>query len=82
VWLRQPALLLRRIQKINGNSWTVPLASNPTCKARLVSRQVKGGLLTVCKIGQPCAFDGTIVPRDDDIVDPYWDSIDANPVKK
>jgi aconitase B len=50
------------------------------CKARVLSQQIKGGLLKVCKIGQKCVFSGNIIPRDGDI-DPYWDTIDANPVR-
>jgi hypothetical protein len=72
---------LGTIQTIAGNLWTVPsAASNPTCKARILSRQVKG-LLTVCKIGQKCVFVGIVVPRDGDVSEPYWDMIDAKPAR-
>ena len=55
------------IQTIAGHLWTVPSASsNPTCKARILSRQVNG-LLTVCKIAQKCVFVGTIIPYDGDV---------------
>ena len=90
VWLafgRYPAQAeemhcLGTIQTIAGNLWTVPsAASNPTCKARILSRQVTGGLLTVCKIAQKCVFVGTIIPRDGDISEPYWDMIDAKPAR-
>jgi hypothetical protein len=68
---------LGTIRTIAGNLWTVPSASsNPTCKARILSRQV-AGLLTVCKIDQKCVFDGRIIPRDGDVTEPYWDTIDA-----
>jgi hypothetical protein len=69
---------LGTIQTIAGNLWTVPsAASNPACRARILSRQVKGGLLTVCKIAQKCVFVGTIIPSDGDVTEPYWDRIDA-----
>jgi hypothetical protein len=74
---------LGTIQTIAGNLWTVPsAASNPTCKARILSRQVKG-LLTVCTIAQKCVFVGIVVPRDGDNTEPYWDTIEARtpPVK-
>src|SRR4029077_3921830 len=57
---------LGTIHTIAGNLWTVPsAASNPTCKARILSRQVKS-LLTVCKIAQKCVFVGIVIPRDGD----------------
>jgi len=63
---------LGTIQTIAGNLWTVPSAtSNPACKARILSRQVEGGLLTVCKIAQKCIFTGTVIPRDGDVTEPY-----------
>jgi hypothetical protein len=72
---------LGTIQTIAGNLWTVPsAASNPTCKARILSRQVKS-LLTVCKIAQKCVFVGIVIPRDGDNIEAYWDMIDAKPVK-
>ena len=61
---------LGTIQTIAGNLWTVPSAtSNPTCKARILSRQVKG-VLTVCKIAQKCVFVGIVVPRYGDVPSP------------
>ena len=72
---------LGTIQTIAGNLWTVPSAtSNPTCKARILSRQVKG-VLTVCKIAQKCVFVGIVVPRYGDSTEPYWDMIDAKPAR-
>jgi hypothetical protein len=77
-------LCVGTIQKIQGNLWTVPDASSePICRARILSRQVKGGLLTVCKIGQKCAFSGTIIippSQRRHSNEPYWDTIDAKPV--
>ena len=73
---------LGTIQTIAGNLWTVPsAASNPTCKARILPRQVNGGLLTVCKIAQKCVFVGIVIPRDGDNTEPYWDMIDAKPAR-
>ena len=64
-----------------GNLWTVAsAASNPTCKARILSRQVKS-LLTVCKIAQKCVFVGIVIPRDGDNIEAYWDMIDAKPAR-
>jgi hypothetical protein len=72
---------LGTIQTIAGNLWTVPSSfSNPTCKARILSRQVNG-LLTVCKIAQKCVFVGIVIPRDGDNTEPYWDTIDAKPAR-
>jgi hypothetical protein len=73
-------LCVGTIQKIQGNLWTVPNApSEPICRARILSRQVKA-LLFVCKVGQKCAFSGYIIPREG-AIDPYWDTIDAVPVR-
>jgi hypothetical protein len=89
VWLafgRYPARAedmncLGTIQTIAGNLWTVPsAASNPTCKARILSRQVKG-LLSVCKIAQKCVFVGIVILRDGDNTEPFWDTIDAKPTR-
>jgi hypothetical protein len=37
--------------------------------------------LTVCKIAQKCIFVGTVIPRDGDVTEPYWDMIDAKPAR-
>ena len=72
---------LGMIQPIAGNLWTVPsAASNPTCKAQILSRQVKS-FLTVCKIGQKCIFVGIVIPRDGENTEPFWDTIDAKPAR-
>ena len=72
---------LGTIQTIAGNLWTVPsAASNPTCKARILSRQVKS-LLSVCKAAQKCVFVGIVIPRDGDNTEPFWDTIDAKPTR-
>jgi hypothetical protein len=72
---------LGTVQTIAGNLWTVPsVSSNPTCKARILSWQV-GGVLTVCKIALKCVFDGRVIPRDGDVTEPYWDTIDAKPAR-
>jgi hypothetical protein len=34
-------------------------------------------LVTVCKVAQKCVFDGRVIPRDGDVTEPYWDTIDA-----
>ena len=72
---------LGTIQTIAGSLWTIPSASsNPTCNARILSRQEKR-LLTVCKIAQKCVFVGTVIPRDGDNTEPFWDMIDAKPAR-
>jgi hypothetical protein len=73
-------LCVGTIQKIQGNLWTVNAPLEPICRARILSRQVKGGILMVCKIGQKRAFAGNIIPRNGSI-DPYWDTIEAEPVR-
>jgi hypothetical protein len=77
----EDTLCVATIQSIKGNLWTVPNASsNPICRARILSRQMKA-LLSICKVGEKCAFIGHIIPRDGSI-DPYWDTIaDAVPTR-
>jgi hypothetical protein len=66
------------IQKIKGTFWTIPNAGSPPCKAQIESRQIKGGLLKVCRVRQKCDFAGDIVKNVAGAA--YWDLLDADPV--
>jgi hypothetical protein len=47
------------------------------CNAQIQSRQIRGGILEVCKIGQKCEFTGDLIMSEDGS---YWETINARPI--